>query len=237
MIVSFTEVEPPARYAPLVGGWTAVRIEEALVSTGPWTALPDLAIAPGGTPQDPDPVSFSTDDATLEVGWYRVRFVDATDSTSAPSEPVLNSPNYDLPTVRDVGMRLHMRTITAQQQYLGTFTDDTLPTGEQVEAYLRAAHNEVYGRVGAQTDPVKIRKANETIIIYASMLIELSHFADQIRQGRSPYEELKKLFDANISSLLGLTEDGGPTTPPDETGYKQPSYGFPGTSIGDGVMP
>jgi hypothetical protein len=66
--------------------------------------------------------------------------------------------------------------------------------------------------------------------------VELTYFPEQVATGRSPYEQLKALYDERFKqmlSLLGLDTDDSGTLDPGglEGGY--PSYGgFPTTAIG-----
>lgn len=140
-------------------------------------------------------------------------------------------PNPMLPVLADVADKLYARTVTRGGVYVGTFNAETNPTKEKVERYIASATNEVLGRTGRDIDPEEVKlvgKVRETIAIYAAMLVELSHYPDQIRNGRSSYPELKELFEANMLVLTDATGLGASGSP---------LYAFPPTSIGDGVMP
>lgn len=84
--------------------------------------------------------------------------------------------------------------------------------------------------------------ATEMISIYAAMMVELSFFSEQINTNRSPYRELKDLFAEGMAALIeGLGGEGNSAV--DDIGLddaptaNDPSYEFPPTSIGDGIMP
>ncbi len=157
------------------------------------------------------------------------------------------------PTTKDVADLLHQRTVTSGNIYLGDFSDElgTVPGAERAESLIVKAHDHVFGKLGDPEDwPVPAndlaehsKDATRMIELYAAMLIELSHYPDQIRLGNSPYEELKKLFDEGMAGLiealkgegLALTDEEGATT--DTGGTSMGSYDFPPTSIGDGIMP
>jgi hypothetical protein len=92
MIVTFNDYTPPARADGLP--WTHVRIEEATRLGGDFTAIDTQALSP----LDPDPSApisrdFTTDDATVSAGWYRVVFIDAALNESQPSEAEYSGPN------------------------------------------------------------------------------------------------------------------------------------------------
>jgi hypothetical protein len=236
-VVTFENYTPAPR---ATGGtpWTEVRIEEAPLSTGPWTQIDVKYLSPVDTdPANPQGRDFTTELATLEQGWYRVIFADADGDTSQPSEPLLNAPSYILPTTREVADKLYLRTVTRGNVYLGIFDETTSPKDSQVQRYISQAFDEVYGRIGVVDNPLLARKARETITLYAAMTVEQSHYPEQIRSGRSAYPEFKKLFDDNMEVLTAAAgpvvdtpTGGGPTS-------GSPNYGFPETSIGDGVMP
>jgi hypothetical protein len=68
------------RPAPRSDGvkWTTLAIYEAASSEGPWTVPIDTQpIANYADAANPPDLSFTTDDAQLEAGWYRVQFRDA----------------------------------------------------------------------------------------------------------------------------------------------------------------
>lgn len=58
--------------------WLQGRIEEAVVESGPWTALETVALDPIDVdPADPQARNFTTGLATSATGWFRVVFIDA----------------------------------------------------------------------------------------------------------------------------------------------------------------
>jgi hypothetical protein len=88
--VSLEDFTPAPRYPPVVTPWTTVQIEESTSSDGPWTVIDTFALDPVDTdPANPAVRSFTTENATLQSGWYRVAFLDAADRISY-ADPVTN---------------------------------------------------------------------------------------------------------------------------------------------------
>jgi len=94
---TFVGYRPPVRYD--FEPWTQVRIQEAPERTGPWTTVETVNLSP----VDPDPSqpalrNVTTDQATLEQGWFRLIFLDAQADASPPSLPVLSPASFTVPT-------------------------------------------------------------------------------------------------------------------------------------------
>lgn len=81
-VVTLTEVRPSARFDGFP--WVEAHIEEAVDSDGPWMPIDTQVLSPvDADPADPATRNFTTNDAMLPAGWYRVVFVDAEDATQA----------------------------------------------------------------------------------------------------------------------------------------------------------
>jgi hypothetical protein len=93
-VVSFTDYRPVARYPPITTPWTQARIDEATADTGPWTTIDTITLSPvDSDPTAPQARSFSTPNATLTSGWYRVVFLDAASNEDITSPVAHNSPS------------------------------------------------------------------------------------------------------------------------------------------------
>jgi len=114
MIVSFKDYELVPRYDDQP--WTKVRIQESNSETGPWTQIDEQDIVPLALdPGDPEPIFFTTDNATLNVGvgWYRVDLVDATGNV-VQTDPVFNAAPIEIMcTLDDVNAHLDGEVIEA----------------------------------------------------------------------------------------------------------------------------
>lgn len=122
------------------------------------------------------------------------------------------------------------------------FTEDTIPSQEQIEAKIVGATEYVYARTGVITDPDLQANAESLIGILAAMFTELGFYPEQVNNDKSPYKELKKLFDEGYAALIeALGGEGASAIDDGVDGItvteKQPSYAFPETTVGDGIMP
>lgn len=107
-VVTLRGVTPPPRDDG--EPFTQLRLEEATSETGPWTPIITTTLAPVDTdPTKPLSRNITTDNATLENGYYRAVFIDA-DGDIAPSAPVYrDSMASGLVSVEDVRKVLNLR--------------------------------------------------------------------------------------------------------------------------------
>lgn len=122
-VVSLTGYRPSARFDALP--WTAARIEEGPTFSGPWTLIDTKALTPLDTDTTaPQLRSFTTELATLESGWYRIVFVDATGDTDQPTLPVSRFSPADIADVRQLAADLgHSGTLPATDDALRRLVD------------------------------------------------------------------------------------------------------------------
>lgn len=140
------------------------------------------------------------------------------------------------PTLDAVGALLRARTKNVDGKEIGTFDDTTRPTGSEASELIDQAVDRVADIIGADIDPKFYPRAGSVTVLMSAMLIELSFFPEQVASGRSPYRDIRDLYDQDIVSLttaintdasasdevpgaLGLKGDGGtglenvPTSP------------------------
>lgn len=230
-VLTFEDYEPSPRDDG--SPWTYAEIRESDAEAGDYTLIDTITLSPVDTdPADPQPRSFTTKKATLAAGWYRVDFFDASGAQS-PSEPIYhtNARANFLPTLGEVGALLRIRTRDARTGVeLGTFTENTRPTDDQVRLLIVKADSKVAARFGNGLPETLREKTRTVTAIRAAMLVELSFFGDQIRAGRSPYTELKELHDEEWKELvadwvnLGLDQTPGTS---DDAGGGLPVFWFP----------
>lgn len=113
MIVSFKDFELEPRYDGTQ--WTSIRINEANAETGPWTLIDTQALTPVTDPSDPQPISFTTDNANLQpgTGWYKIQLVDA-GLNIREYEPIFNPATTEiLASLDDVNGNLDGEVIEA----------------------------------------------------------------------------------------------------------------------------
>lgn len=193
-VVTFEDYVPVPRYDGLP--WIQAKIEESASPDTGWTQIELLALSPlDPDPTNPLPRTFTTENASLEQGWYKITFLDA-DGDMQPTAPVWNSPdiaNY-VPTTRDVARLLRVRTVDNTGDQQGEFTANTTPKEEEVDDLIAAAKDELLAPVGLVIPFTLHASLAHMVVIKTAMLIELGYYPEQIRSNKSPYPELYALL-------------------------------------------
>jgi len=207
--VSFIDFTPPERFDGVP--WTTILIEEAPdPDAGPWTLIDTLTINPtDDDPAAPATRSFTTDQGTISAGWYRVTFKDNVNGTATPTAPVQNVPDETadyVPSVSELGTLMRARTKDNQGNELGTFTENTRPTGEQAAQVLREAADDVMSPIDTSIPPRANRYARAAILYRAAMIVEISYYPEQIGSNRSPFQEYKAMYDQSAVNLAIAVE-------------------------------
>jgi hypothetical protein len=130
------------------------------------------------------------------------------------------------PLVADVGAILRARTKDSNGAELGTFTANTRPTGDQVDELIETAISDLESEVGSVPDKLQ-DAARRVAAIGTALLVELSFFPEQIANGRSPYDQLKELYDSRFTRLKAQIDEvnsGGEVGASDAL---LPEYSFP----------
>lgn len=139
--------------------------------------------------------------------------------------------------VRDVGSILRSRTKDTEGNELGTFTENTRPTEEQVLSLINNAVGDLSSAVGSDIPEAYWAQAAAVAVYKTAMLVELSYFPEQVAQGRSPYEQLKGVYSEALANLKAALNEAGENVPGDAAGAPSPpSYAFPATSTLDSVL-
>lgn len=234
---SFFDVTPPARFDGV--SWLTVRPYFATTISGSYTALTPTVLTSDPTPMTPNPVNITVTDAPEAVGWFAFEW-DVSPTNPSPKSPPILSPASSLvtdptwaPTTSDVADLLYTRTKDRGGKYLGVFTDQTNPTDIRAGHLINVAQDKVISDIGGNppdTLPVKQRNARGLTTIYAAMLIELSHYSEQITRDISPYKELRKLYEAGLTQLEDETPVDAGKGALDSAG--NPNYHFDGFSVG-----
>lgn len=118
------------------------------------------------------------------------------DESFATTDAIPGTQSF-VPSVDDVGAILRTRTKDEFGAELGTFTADTRPTDQQALTLIGQAYDDVIGVIDDDIPTTAWRDASSAIALRAAMLIELSFWPDQVPLGRSPYAQLKELYDGN----------------------------------------
>lgn len=148
-------------------------------------------------------------------------------------------PDPRLPTVDDVAAIIRARTQDSHDDEIGTFNDDTRPTGVEVEKLIDNAAGVVYSRLGDMSDEMLVcptaddlqDQARYMVSMLAAMLVELSYFPEQIEANRSAFEHYKELWDDQMTTLIDAAAEcrAGEVTPDTEDGgyIGKASWAFP----------
>jgi hypothetical protein len=210
-VVSFTDYTPIPRFDDVP--WTTVMIEESISEAGPWTLIDTQNLMPiDGDPSDPMPRSFTTDNATADSGlWYRISFGDNLNNVMQMTPTFNGIPIEWTPTIPDVAGVILIRTRDENGVFQNTFTDQTIPTDEQVRQLIDKAVNNVRPLIGTDIPEDLIQEAQDVTAIRAAMYVELTFFGNEVAQNRSVYPHLKELFDEKIAALAAavVAEEAG----------------------------
>lgn len=145
------------------------------------------------------------------------------------------------PAVDDVARLVPTRAVTSLGRQ-PSFTDDTVPSSDQVEDLVVQAVGDVVASVGsfdpdAVINPADVIRGQEAVTLGdlartaasldAAALVEMTFFADQISEGRSSYDQLDERYRLALARLIeAVTEvasggvGAGPAIPP-------PMFSFP----------
>ena len=201
-VVSFTDYTPVPRFDGIP--WTTVMIEEGMAEIGPWTLIDTQSLSPvDSDPSDPMSRSFTTNKATLAVGvgWYQIAFGDASNNIIEMGVTFNGEPIEWTPSLQDVGHVVLSRTRDSNGNVLGTFTDATQPTDDEVRILIDKAMADMIPLIGTDIPDELIPEAQHIASIRTAMYIEITFYANEVATNRSVYPELKVLYDEKIASL------------------------------------
>lgn len=242
-VITFRGYRPSPRFDAVK--WTTALIEQSAVTAGTgepvsFVQIDSKPITDYPDPTDPPTLDFTTQLATELPGWYRIVFRDSFASTQATAPVLFTSESYR-PSLRDVGTYILNRTADSNNNYLGTFTDDTTPTADEVEAIIFKSEQRILQKLDVDpNEPIPTesqRAVADAVALHSAMLVELTKFSEQIQTNRSPYQYLKTLWDELWPDLV---KDVRGETPGTGTGggslsvwdlvasqFGEPSYAFP----------
>jgi len=131
------------------------------------------------------------------------------------------------PTTAEVAAWVPTRT-TVLGNRQNDFTADTEPTGDQVDILAAAAASHVDSQIGDITECSEYQNLGEPTAVaalYTAMLVELTYFPEQVGTNRSPYAQLKELWDERLEQLREAIEEICGDVPGD-TGEEGEGGGF-----------
>lgn len=131
------------------------------------------------------------------------------------------------PSAADVGAVLRARTKDVNGNEVGTFTPETRPTLVEVDLLIARALGRVSTRFGDDLPEERHDDARSLAAIYTAMLIELSYFPEQVATGRSPYNQLRDLYNDQLKELEDALGLGPGDTTIGSDAELMPKYFFP----------
>lgn len=160
-----------------------------------------------------------------EPGVYVIVWDDADEQSAAeelvvsatPAAPVGQSTPADwTPSVAEVGKKMRARTVDASGNELGTFTDDTRPTADEVTDAIVEEVGALASYVGTDLPAVLWPLARSAALARVAARLELDYWPEQVRSDRSAYTELAadrdreegRLISA-VRAAVGTGEGGG----------------------------
>lgn len=191
-VITFKDYLP----APREDGqpWTKALIYEAARPSGSWTLIDTVNfVDPDVDPSKPKSRTFTTENGSIEQGWYKVVFEDASNHQQEFGA-VQNIAYPWVPSLNQVGALVRTRTKDSSGNELGTFNEDTRPTSQDVQELIQQATDTFVVRGGTEIPPELFQEVQRLIALRAAMLVEISYFPEQVATGRSPYNQYMELW-------------------------------------------
>lgn len=213
MIISFDDYEVTPRYDDTP--WTKIRILEGEAKDGPWTTIDEFDIVPlDPDPSSPSPKSFTTDQATLQSGWYLVQFFDEANN-QLDTEPVFNPQTIEiLASTGDVNANLDGKVIEATSQNSNLIQ---VSVARVVKAYLsKVVDAETMATwVSPDTTPEIIREVAGKMIaaqVYFNHIIKTSALIDDVHYTQRLYTQAMDILNKIIAGEIDIGQ-GTPVVP------------------------
>lgn len=206
---SFTGFSPPPRYEAEADPFTEALIEEAASRDGTYAVIDTFILEPvDSNPSEPRTRNFSTDQAQLDPGWYRLTWRDASGDTITGSPLSFPTGPEWTPSVAEVAALIRARTKIPGGGEAGTFNTSTRPTANEAEAVIAQAVDHVAAAIGGDpcTESLK-ESAGAAASLLAAVIIETSYWPEQAEARGSAAARLEKLFDSRMKSLTSAVAE------------------------------
>lgn len=161
-----------------------------------------------------------------DLGWFDVV---ANPFTSNAPRPLY------LPTVDDVGAILRSRTKDSEGNELGTFTDTTRPTANDVEYHIQVAASRLAICVGDWMPAILVPYSRDLIARRAAASVELAFYPEQTRDEDSIYANLMETWGEDRDALCEMVGPYRPDDMPGGDGAGQTPLFYMGDGIEYGV--
>lgn len=129
-----------------------------------------------------------------------------------PGLPPADAPAW-APSVADVGALLHARTKDANGAELGTFTEATRPTADQVVPLILNGCADVATFVGWELPLDLHPQARNLAAIYAACQVEEGYWPEQVNSDRSPWGQLWQRYQYGIGNFARQVAEAVPGSP------------------------
>jgi hypothetical protein len=106
------------------------------------------------------------------------------------------------PELPEVAALVRTRTKDTGGRELGTFSDVTRPTDEEVNNLIAQALSTVESKVGSDIPEKMLPDAKHVVALQTAMLIELTLFPEQVATGRSPYKQYEDMYKDDLATLI-----------------------------------
>lgn len=132
------------------------------------------------------------------------------------------------PTPEVVGSILRTRTKDTNGNEIGTFNENTRPSGVEVASLITQGAGDLALAVGTRDLPESLWDHARVVAAYrTACLIELTYFPEQVALGRSPYLQLKELYDEALKALVAAYAAAEAEVRSPDVAPGDPAYGFP----------
>lgn len=134
-----------------------------------------------------------------------------------------------VPSSDVVGSILRTRTKDTNGNEIGTFNENTRPSGVEVASLILQGAGDLALVVGTRDLPELLWESAKVVAAYrTACLIELTYFPEQVALGRSPYPQLKELYDEALVALKAAyvvveAELRSPEVAPGDAAYAFPT--------------
>lgn len=117
------------------------------------------------------------------------------------------------PNVAQVGAIMRARTVDSNGAELGTFTDDTRPTADDVSGVIDTAYDLVSARLGSVPDRLEAL-ARAVVTLRAAMLLETGYFPEDSTPDGSAFASYRDQYRDALADFdsAARSDDGASAT-------------------------
>lgn len=207
MLAIFDDYQPPVRNDGLP--WLQAIIQESSQASGPWAVIDTITLSPVETdPLHPQAYSFTTDEAELSDGWYRIIWKDAA-GDERPTTPVRLSGDIRAqirPTLQSLSsiMRNRLKTTYGIADVFNNLDGDagTTPSANQASDNIDVATDMVLTKLGLTFDSKYYRLASRASMFKAAALIELGYWPEESNDKNSAYANYESQYNQLMATLI-----------------------------------